>query len=44
MLEILKSKTMILFMVIVFGITYVGGMMDNNAQSFSEENIQIVVE
>jgi len=44
MLEILKSKTMILFMVIVFGITYVGGMMDNNVQSFSEENIQIVVE
>ena len=44
MLEILKSKTMILFMVIVFGITYVGGVMDNNTQSFSEENIQIVVE
>lgn len=45
MLEILKSKTMILFVVIVFGLTYIGGMSDTRVQSFeSNENIQIVVE
>ena len=44
MLEIFKSKTMILFVRIVFGLTYIGGMTDNNQNFESSENIQIVTE
>ncbi len=44
MLEIFKSKTMILFVIIVFGLTYIGGISDNNQNFELNENVQIVTE
>lgn len=44
MLEMLKSKTMIIFILIVFGFAYIDGVSNTNVKKMDSENIQIINE
>lgn len=39
MLEMLKSKTMIIFIMIVLGFSYIGGVTDTDTKKLDNENI-----
>lgn len=44
MLEMLKSKTMIIFILIVFGFAYIDGVTNTDVKKLDNENIQLINE